>query len=368
MPSGRRLQVVSRHLALASTAENAGVAAAQQTAVTVAAAAAAAAQPPPPAQGGIEPMTDYERFMFDLKGFVVIPNVLGPEELAAVRGHIDAYSESPQDLPESLRSPVSGAAEFLIDHPRVMGILAALITPDPARLRLESMFTSRRSIADEGGLGRPFWRPHGGGPGLRGPSFDYKTQNGRISAGMTRIVWELNEVVKGKGGTCLVPGSHKAELPFDWDNHLEAKDRLSGVPWPQQADQPDSGVWETYGCPAGSLMVSTHAHTRARAHTHMQVVKNARLAHMQVFSEAVRHTGAPWTHAANPRNAILLAYNHSTVRFHEPKACMNDNVIAALSPRRQGFFQDVWQLGNDKAARKREQRAAAAAAAVEEEH
>jgi hypothetical protein len=43
-------------------------------------------------------------------------------------------------------------------------------------------------------------------------------------------------------------------------------------------------------------------------------------------------------------------------------------VIAALSPRRQGFFQDVWQLGNDKAARKREQRAAAAAAAVEEEH
>ena len=27
---------------------------------------------------------------------------------------------------------------------------------------------------------------------------------------MTRIVWELNEVVEGKGGTALMPGSHQA--------------------------------------------------------------------------------------------------------------------------------------------------------------
>jgi len=36
--------------------------------------------------------------------------------------------------------------------------------------------------------------------------------NGRIYGGMTRIVWELNEVVKGQGGTCLVPGSHNSPL------------------------------------------------------------------------------------------------------------------------------------------------------------
>jgi hypothetical protein len=335
----RRLHMVCSHL---GSSVRGAQAAARSTIATVVAAA------PPSSQEGepptIEPMTDYERFMFDLKGFVVIPSVLGPEELAAVRGHIDAYSDRPQSLPDSLRSPVSGPAEFLIDHPRVLGILTALVSPDTARLRLESMFTSRRSVADGTGTGRPLWRPHGGGPGLRGPSFDYRTQviqrtpgsttlrggcvcnremlgvqNSRIYGGMTRVVWELNDVVKGQGGTCLVPGSHKAELPFDWNNHLATQDRLSGVPWPVEADSADSGcaapqvdrvcryrgkpfmyhsqkgsasshpcmahrvrpfdgaprgsgrsdrgwwrreqhsVWETYGCPAGSILVFSEA-------------------------------------------------------------------------------------------------------------
>lgn len=50
----------------------------------------------------------------------------------------------------------------------------------------------------------------------------------------------------------------------------------------------------------------------------------------------------------NPRLAILIAYNHVTVRFHEPKPCMNPAVIGGLSEERQKFFQDVWILGNDR--------------------
>ena len=178
----RRLHMVCSHL---GSSVRGAQAAARSTIATVVAAA------PPSSQEGepptIEPMTDYERFMFDLKGFVVIPSVLGPEELAAVRGHIDAYSDRPQSLPDSLRSPVSGPAEFLIDHPRVLGILTALVSPDTARLRLESMFTSRRSVADGTGTGRPLWRPHGGGPGLRGPSFDYRTQVIQRTPGSTTL-------------------------------------------------------------------------------------------------------------------------------------------------------------------------------------
>lgn len=125
---------------------------------------------------------------------------------------------------------------------------------------------------------------------------------------MTRIVWELNEVKKGQGGTCLVPGSHKANL-------VSAQDGT----WPSQADDPDSGLWETYGCPPGSLVV---------------------------FSEGVRHTGSAWTNRDNPRRAILIAYNHVTVRFHEPKPCMNPVVIGGLAEARQRFFRDVWILPN----------------------
>ena len=88
--------------------------------------------------------------MFDLKGFVIIPSALTPAELAAVRAHTDVYADRPARLPAALRSPLSGPAEFLIDHPRVMGVLTALTDADPALLRLESMFTSRRSAADKG--------------------------------------------------------------------------------------------------------------------------------------------------------------------------------------------------------------------------
>ena len=253
----------------------------------------------------VQPMSEYEKFIFDLKGFLVIPGVLGADELHTVRMHTDTYSRDPASLPEHYRAPMAGPAEFLIDHPRVMGILQEVIDSDRERIRLESIFVSRRQASDT----NEHWRPHAGGNSLH-PSLSYRYHDGRIYAGMTRIVWELNEVVKGKGGTCLVPGSHKANMTS-----------AQGRNWPAEADEPDSGIWETYGCPAGSLII---------------------------FSEGVRHTGAQWTHPEHPRNAILIAYNHVTVRFHEPKPCMNPSVISGLSKERQGFFRDVWVLGNKR--------------------
>ena len=251
------------------------------------------------------PMTDYEQFIFDLKGFIVIPSALTDDELSTARTHGDQYSSAPDSLPEAHRSPIAGPTEFLIDHPRVLGILQAVIDPNPERVRLESVFVSRRGMDTD----RDHWRPHVGGVNLH-PSMSYRYHNGRIYSAMTRVVWELNEVVEGKGGTCLVPGSHKANLASAQDGD-----------WPETADDPDSGVWETYGCPPGSLVI---------------------------FSEGTRHTGANWTHEGNDRNAILIAYNHSTVRFHEPKPCMNPIVIEGLSEARQGFFKDVWQLANKR--------------------
>ena len=67
-----------------------------------------------------------------------------------------------------------------------------------------------------------------------------------------------------------------------------------------------------------------------------------------MFSEGTRHTGADWTNENNPRNAILIAYNHSTVRYHEPKPCMNPKVIGGLAESRQDFFKEVWQLSNKR--------------------
>ncbi len=251
----------------------------------------------------IHPMTEYEKFLFDLKGFFIVPGVLTDDEVKSVREHVDIYMKNPESLPDHHRAPIAGPAEYLIDHPRVMGILQEVIHPERDRIRLESVFVSGRSARTT----QNQWRPHVGGTNLD-PSLSYRFHNGRIYSGMTRIVWELNEVRKGQGGTCLVPGSHKANL-------VSAQDGT----WPEQADDPESGLWETYGCPPGSLVV---------------------------FSEGVRHTGSAWTNADNPRCAILIAYNYVTVRFHEPKPCMNPVVIGGMAEVRQRFFRDVWILPN----------------------
>ena len=251
----------------------------------------------------VHPMSEYEKFLFDLKGFLVIPGVLSDEETRAVRDHTEILLRDPESLPEHHRAPIAGPAEFLIDHPRVMGLLETVLAPKREHIRLESVFVSSRS-ADSS---QDPWRPHAGGANLH-PSLSYRYHNGRIYSGMTRIVWELNEVKKGRGGTCLVPGSHKANLASHQDGA-----------WPEEADAPDSGIWETYGCSPGSLVM---------------------------FSEGVRHTASPWTDPDHPRRAILIAYNHVTVRFHEPKPCMNPQVIGGMSAARQQFFRDVCILGN----------------------
>lgn len=134
-----------------------------------------------PAQ--IHPMSNYEKFLFDLKGFLIIPNVLTDEETRTVREHTEIYTKNPESLPGHHRAPIAGPAEFLIDHPRVMGVLQEVIAPRRERIRLESIFISSRSAGHSGNQ----WRPHVGGTNLQ-PSFSYRFHNGRIYSGMTRIV------------------------------------------------------------------------------------------------------------------------------------------------------------------------------------
>ena len=114
------------------------------------------------------PMTRYEQLIFDLKGVLVIPSVLSETEIQTVRDHMGNYRRDPNSLPKPHPPPIAGPAEFLIDHPRVMGILQTLIDPDRERIRLESVFTSARSIDDS----EP-WCPHVGGTNVLS-SFSYR--------------------------------------------------------------------------------------------------------------------------------------------------------------------------------------------------
>ena len=238
-------------------------------------------------------MTQHDRVVFDLKGYLVIPAVLDENEIKVIKDLVLRQKNDPESLPPHERYLPGGAFAKLIDHPAVMNVLLDVIDPDIHKIRLENVFLSYR----EKGEGE--WNPHAGGP-TTNPNYAYNFQDGRIYAGMTRVVWELNEVLEDKGGTCFIPGSHKANYNI----------RTNPV---TTIDARDSGLWESYSCPPGSLII---------------------------FSEAVRHSGDIWQNPHNPRAAIFCAYNHINVRHHKPD--IPPEVIANLASKHQRFFREVY--------------------------
>jgi hypothetical protein len=240
-------------------------------------------------------MTPEELFHFDLRGYLLFPAVLSAEELAPIKAQALALRQDRDSLPAAHRRLPGGPASALIDHPKVMDVLNTVISRTD-KVRCENCFLAWRE-RDEG-AGQ--WRPHAGGRSVN-PNYSYQYHDGRVYSGMTRVVWELNEVPHGRGGTSFIPGSHKANFEF-----------------PEAVDDPGSGYWETYGCPPGSLFI---------------------------FTEAMRHTTTPWTHGS-PRCALFFCYNSINVRHHKPD--FPEEMLADLTPERRRFFNEVYHPQFDK--------------------
>ena len=246
---------------------------------------------------GYEPLTEKEKVLFDLKGYLLFPAVLSEQEMAPLRAQCAALRGDKESLPPAARNLPGGAAASLIDHPAVLRVLHQIIDDDTEKLRLENCFLSYRERGDA----HKGWDPHAGGKSVN-PNYSYQYHDGKIHSGMTRVVWELNEVEYNKGGTALVSGSHKSnyrkQLPL--------------------FDDRESGVWDSYSCPPGSLLI---------------------------FSEAVRHSSCPWEQDT-PRMALFFAYNHINVRHHKPS--FTDEMLASLTPERRRFFNEVYHPQFDR--------------------
>ena len=74
--------------------------------------------------------TDEQKFLFDLKGWCMIPSVLSDSEIETIKAHIYAMRDDPDSLPETERSAYGGPTGALLDHPRAVAVLRELIRPD----------------------------------------------------------------------------------------------------------------------------------------------------------------------------------------------------------------------------------------------
>ena len=235
-------------------------------------------------------MTESERFHFDLAGFVVRPAILAADEIEAIVDQIDRIKHDPDSLPPAHRAVPGGPSSMLIDHPRVVDVLHDIIGPE---IRLESSGSVWRSKGEAHG------DLHGGGPQQGDPIFGYRVSNGRIHAGMVRVVFELTDVAKDDGGTHFIAGSHKSNFPMHPDHmSLEPGKR--------------SPFLTTYECPAGSAIF---------------------------FTENLCHAGPEWRRAA-PRVAVLNAYAHLATHWH--RLTLPAEVLESLPREKQAYFRPPW--------------------------
>lgn len=245
----------------------------------------------------VVPMTDEQKYVFDLKGWIAIPGLLTEEQLGPIREHQMAFLNERESLPPDQQDNHGGPSQILLDHPVVVGVLneilshQGLASEDCYGFRFDHTYTSHRPKDHDN------FNPHGGGGyfSFGGSSHKYQMHKGEMHAGLTRVVWELNEVRHGDG-TMFLSGSHK-----------------SAYPRPETLSGRESELWDTYSCPAGSVVI---------------------------FAEALCHTGTTWTNPDWNRLSLFTCYN--TVNAKWGKHCPPQVVIDSLPPLRQSLFRGVW--------------------------
>ena len=254
------------------------------------------------------PMTDEQKFFFDLKGWIMLPEVLSPAEI----------EEAKKAVYDGAKNAYHEKLQYLIDHPAVTGILAEILSEEPFvredrySFRFEGSFVAVRppgwSVEERGDNGLP----HVVRPPQQANAMRYQVAGGKIFSGLTRVVWELEEVKAGMGGTTFLSGSHKAH--FNYGGASRYAPNIAGSPWEDSM----RAAMEEYSCPPGSVVI---------------------------FTESLVHAANDWTNPDNARCAVFNCYNSAWAQWH--KLNVDHETVMAMPPKRRSLFRAVSALGND---------------------
>ena len=206
-------------------------------------------------------MNEEERYLFDLRGYLVVPDLLSAQELAELNRLMDSQAlPPPQDDTTSAR--FGGYMEWgqlfcnLLDHPGVMPYLHALLGDG---FRLDHYYGIYMRAGTEQ------LRLHGGHTPYDPPEF-YQVRDGEMRNGLTVVAWNLTSTGPVVGGFCALPGSHKSNYP----------------------------------CP-DSIRTAHAAHEAV-------IVPDAPAGSAVIFTEALTHGTAAWT-ADYQRRSLLFKYS-----------------------------------------------------------
>ncbi|RKU26203.1 hypothetical protein C6499_13895 [Candidatus Poribacteria bacterium] len=249
-----------------------------------------------------------EKYLFDLNGYLVIKNVLTPEEVTLANEAIDKHNDharirprdqaldggSPELKGEQGRGELGGMLSWeepwcnpfrhMLAHPTLIPYLNEILGKG-FRMDHQMFLLSM----DKGAEGFIFH-------GSSGPGFDpnqyYIFRDGRMHNGLTVVTFQLTDVPPGVGGLIVIPGSHKSNYPCPQEMRL----------YQQHQEHIRQLV-----CEAGDVII---------------------------FTEAVTHGTLPWT-ADHPRRSILTRYtagNMAYVPAYEIPEWANERQRAVMEP------------------------------------
>jgi hypothetical protein len=252
-------------------------------------------------------MNDEQRYLFDIFGYLVVPDVLSADQIDELRSTLKSSTEQFPPVPQS-EGPLHWGKIWreLLDLPVITEILEAMIGNPSLR--------AGRQARAEGAAPLPTFRLdhinvhthvqqgfkggmlHGGWDGVSGL---FRYDNGVFYNGLTSVTFELYDTHPNNGGFCCIPGSHKAnrKLPAKW------ADLSQGVP---------SCVERVAARPGDAI----------------------------IFTEALTHGTLPWT-AAEKRMTLFYKFSPHNLTwsadFYDPEDFrqyddMDERKIALLEP------------------------------------
>ena len=244
-------------------------------------------------------MDEYEKYFFDLNGYLVIEDALTSQEVTACNEAIDnnpdrmrersgeqllsrgsaalAGEQGRGDLGGMLTWPHPWCKPFrnLLAHPRVLPVLVELLGEG---CRLDHLYGIVMRKGTEGHV------LHGAGTASDLTHF-FQFHNGSMRCGLTVVSWILADCGPGDGGFACIPGSHKS-------NYQPPRDVLRL--------ERDIGVVRQVEARAGAAVI---------------------------FTEALTHGTLPWT-ADHQRRSILYKYSPGPLAY--ARTYLPDGVEAVL--------------------------------------
>jgi len=158
-------------------------------------------------------VTDHDRYLFDIRGYLVVRGVLDGEQVALYNAILDRLGpetiSDPDQRDETLRWLFDIDPRFaqLMDHETILPYLTEFVG---GGLRIDGAYSLVKLPGEKVPL-------HARPESPRDGTGWYHVHRGRITSGLTGVQWALTDMPPGTGGFCVVPGSHKAnfELPLE---------------------------------------------------------------------------------------------------------------------------------------------------------